>query len=314
MSVYCVTGQRAAPMSNKGAIETISLDVKDETDEMTHELEALECELNDSEDDIDNYIEDDIIEVPLKKVKQDTSEKSTKLVPTPSNAEKPPPPSAEKPTPETSSSNNETPQKESKTAKPTANKERQRKIAEGIKALDNLKIYGLDVVPVPVESISSAPMSPSIADMSSDSSEFIESDIEMEKESFKLEKKIEQVELMEVEPDLALPLMPPKPKSAAKPAAKKNPTKPGNKVVEMIKKLPSHTPLAPTAPSFLGTGASPKQTGQSILKSNNMPNKARKTLTNSPPSILSQRLAKPTPAEKRAATIAQKVLLLILYL
>lgn len=291
-------------MSSKGVVETISLDVKDDTDEMTHELEALESVLNDSEDDIDNYIEDDIIEVPLKKAKQDTSEKNIKAVPTPTSGDILLP---EKATSETSSSNNEPQQKEPKSTKPMVNKERQRKIAEGIKALDNLKIYGLDVVPVPVES-TSAPMSPSIADMSSDSSEFIESDIEMEKESFKLEQKIEKVEMMEVEPDLGLPLLPPKSKPAPKSAAKKTAAKPANKSAEVTKKVPSqalHGTAAP-APSF-GAAPAPKQTGQSILKSNNMPNKARKTLTNSPTSILSQRLAKPTPAAKRAATIALKV-------
>jgi hypothetical protein len=273
---------------------------------MTHELEALESELNDSEDDIDNYIEDDIIDVPPKKVKQDISDKNIKSASTVVNK---PAPAAEKPTPETSASNNEPQQKDSKITKPIANKERQRKIAEGIKALDNLKIYGLDVVPVPVESCS-APMSPSIADMSSDSSEFIESDIEMEKESFKLERKIDKVEVMEVEPDLdiALPLMQPKSKPAPKLAAKKPPAKAANKSAEVSKKVPSHAILSPVTsdPSFAARAA-PKQTGQSILKSNNMPNKARKTLTNSPTSILSQRLAKPTPAAKRAATIAQKV-------
>lgn len=260
---------------------------------MTHELEALECELNDSEDDIDNYIEDDIIEVPMKKARQDkdTSEKNSKAAPLST--------SGEKMTLEMSSSNNEPQQKDSKTAKPAVNKERQRKIAEGIKALDNLKIYGLDVVPVPVDA-TSAPMSPSIADMSSDSSEFIESDIEMEKESFKLNKKVEKVEMMEVEPDLALPPLLTKPKPAPKSAAKKN-SAPANKSSEAVKKI------LPAPASAVGT--TPKQPAQSILKSNNMPNKARKTLTTSPSSILSQRLAKPSPAATKRATAStqQKV-------
>ncbi|XP_059479035.1 MYND-type zinc finger-containing chromatin reader ZMYND8-like [Neocloeon triangulifer] len=300
-----------AKRSTKGSIMDVALSSDSERESknskkgsvnsLAKELEALGSDLSDSDDEIENFVEQEIKEIPAKKSKIETidDDDAEMLMLEAQDFEISKNEKAARP---------QSPMKV-KPGGSNVDQQKQKKIADGIKVLNSLKVQGLDVTQLP--SGNSSPMSQSFADMSSDSSEFLESDIEMEKDVIHSHEPIIE---MQVEPDLSIEYEKKAPvKRAPLKSVTKSPLKnftkffPKNALSSshksLLKSAPVKRPAIPiaTAPSNEHPASSPKTAAQqSLLKSSLMlmPNKARKTLPSA--SLLSQRLTVPkkTPPKK----------------
>ncbi|CAB3386326.1 Hypothetical predicted protein [Cloeon dipterum] len=245
---------------------------------LVKELKTLNSDLSDLDDEVDPLVEHEDGASPAKKVKSViTLDEDAEML-----------------RHEAEDFNQSLKGTTEKSAKGIKSPQSKRKIAEGIKVLKNLKIFGLDVTPLP--SAATSPLSPSY-EISSDSSEFIESDLEFDKQET---QKEEPVVVMEVEPDIHI----------EKTLTKKAPQRPAGMAIKgPFKNIPQKTvPVTTKTVKSTVLPVSPPQT--SLLKKNLVPNKARKSLTTAglapQSSFLSQRLTAPATAIKKLPVVPQQ--------